>query len=403
MPISQFLGRSNRKYDTSLIRKTTALLKGNNDGEISLSDMQVLWEHAHNSGNTDEVLQDTFDFILRNRPVHPSAAEWFRSKPPFTASLDERIKAILHGRYGLENLRWTIPADEVDRQQALNNRQSFEEALAQAVYAILFDVAPLDRLPKYQTDINWYDPLIRLGQMRAFLNAEDQQTVIELIPLDFPDSLVFEMPYEAQADELLNPADFWTFKIKSDSNWSYQFVAQVRRADADQVNAYAVAFNIYNRQEEMIRYLLQRELGLEGITWNMDPVEIGRQMALEQPLTFIPALRRAMDSFLKDDEGGLRSIVRLHAYTPEPEAFLSPEGFEDWLDALVRLHLRECIIRLMPLDLDDYVNGFTAPEGDESASDNWIFQLEIPRWADYNFWAVVDRKGEVAAFNYHFN
>lgn len=43
------------------------------------------------------------------------------------------------------------------------------------------------------------------------------------------------------------------------------------------------------------------------------------------------------------------------------------------------------------------------PEHGESVEKNWIIRLKIPTLSDHIFWAVVDRQGLIAPYNYGFN
>lgn len=392
-----------RKYDYSLIRKADALTRGRNDGTISLADMKVLWEHAQQSGIPQEVAQETFDFLLVYRTVDDDAEKWYQEQQWEPTDLNARIEAILRNRFGLPYLRWDIPAEEVARQEALENQQGFEEALTLAMHALLYQSEPLYPRAIEYAEIPWLDPIGRINKIQGYLSLPDGEATLELLPLDFSGHVPVDERDNLSPEDIVHPEAFWTFRILATRDFNFDFYAQVRRKGDTQVFAYAASEFHPNTQQDLLRLLLETEYDLTGIRWQIDPIEVTRQRRLGGKVSFMEALRAAMDSFLQEDEGGLRSIIAIRAESLKQDAFSSPAGYEWYLDELVRITLQKSLLQLIPLDQSVLSSELPWPESDESVEENWIFHLRIPSWGDYDFWAVVDRSGERDTYNYHFN
>jgi len=390
-------------YDPSLIQKAIALTHGRDDGHISLADMKVLWEYAQHSGNPIKSLQQTFSWILEQQPIAEEARDWYQEQSWQVPSFDERMATLIKGRFGLQNLKWDIAENEVIIQNTLRNQQTFEEALTQALSAFLYDLHPLSNMALAQSKIPWHDPIARIHTIHEYLNLEDGDTTLRLIPLDYTYSYNTDFPYTADPNELLSPRDYWTFQIPGTRDFNHDLIAQVRRSGYPQVHAYAVRNNMIDRQHQVIKHIIQNEWRLDNMQWEIDPVEVSRQMALNGEISFVEALRGTLQSLFADDTGGVRSIIGNQLFALKQEAFADPAGYEAYRDQLVRMYLAESVLRLLPLDLEESSNGFQTPENEESVLNNWVFQLEVPRLGDYHFWVVVDRRGSQPPYNYSFN
>ena len=108
----------------------------------------------------------------------------------------------------------------------------------------------------------------------------------------------------------------------------------------------------------------------------------------------------------------VKSFLRDGSHIESPEALALMLTFErqnlPWTDpapshvrraARISLHSHvdreSSVLRLLSRD--------EQPEGGESVSENWIFALKIPSLSDHLHWAVVDRSGVKAVYNYGFN
>ena len=151
---------------------------------------------------------------------------------------------------------------------------------------------------------------------------------------------------------------------------------------------------------EQIEALLVDELGLSELTNAIDLSEVEAQAeAFPGSVGFMSALEQAMTSFLSDDDDlesplGVASFVAEVTWEPD-----NPEGqtFEEATLAVLIDHLNRssASISLVPI-------GQTAEYG-ESVTDNWVFFLTIDELSDHLYWAIVDRQGVSATYNYGFN
>ena len=151
---------------------------------------------------------------------------------------------------------------------------------------------------------------------------------------------------------------------------------------------------------EQIQALLVDDLGFDQLTISLDITEIEAQAAAYPgPTDFMTALDLAMTSFLTDDDDiesplGIASFVAEATWTED-----NPEGqtFEEATRAALIDHLNRptASISLVPI-------GQTAEHG-EPVDANWVFFLTIDELSDHLYWAIVDRQGVVATYNYGFN
>jgi hypothetical protein len=151
---------------------------------------------------------------------------------------------------------------------------------------------------------------------------------------------------------------------------------------------------------QQIQALLVDDHGLDQLTISLDITEIEAQTAAYPgPIDFMTALDLAMTSFLTDDDDiesplGIATFVAEATWDPD-----NPEGqtFEEATLAALLDHLNRptASISLVPI-------GQTAEHG-ESVVDNWVFFLTIDELSDHLYWAIVDRQGVTATYNYGFN
>lgn len=132
--------------------------------------------------------------------------------------------------------------------------------------------------------------------------------------------------------------------------------------------------------------------GISKITVDLPATEAARQ-AEKHPsaVSFEAALEKALDSFLNDGD--------------DPESPLGIASEVDSDDACHRSTPKatlECFLNDPEATLGMLEVGQSAEHG-EKVSDAWIFTVYIGKLSDHGHWAVVDRKGVEATYNYGFN
>lgn len=132
--------------------------------------------------------------------------------------------------------------------------------------------------------------------------------------------------------------------------------------------------------------------GIGKISLDFPDGEADRQAAAHPgSVSFEAALEKALDSFLTDSD--------------DPE---SPLGLVSDIDsddsckrrtdqATLKCYLDDPQAELGMLRLGD------SAEHGEKVSDYWIFTVSLPHLSDHGHWAIVDRKGREATYNYGFN
>ncbi len=144
------------------------------------------------------------------------------------------------------------------------------------------------------------------------------------------------------------------------------------------------------------------DLGITGAEVDLPPAVIAHMETLPgNSVGFEAALRAAIDSFLTDFDDAESPM----ALTLE-EAIYGPNGGGSWppnandieiarADLLSHINRPSTKVRLLCLG--------ESPEGGESAANNWIVSLYIDSLSDHGHWAVIDRDGSEATYNYGFN
>jgi len=140
---------------------------------------------------------------------------------------------------------------------------------------------------------------------------------------------------------------------------------------------------------------IKAELGVPKLIVQASPSGVNKQMALQGKVTFIQAVKLATTNFLEDDndpESPLALILE------QPDAYGLPEGVDKAAATeFLRSHLNQPTVKML---LHTPKMGY-APENGETIADNWIFQLNIDDGVIH--WAIVDRSGVKAPYNYGFS
>lgn len=109
---------------------------------------------------------------------------------------------------------------------------------------------------------------------------------------------------------------------------------------------------------------------------------------------FEPAFRAALKSFLNDD-GGESPIGIIN----DLDADDLPEGCGNLSTKQKRL---VCLVNSPETSIGMLKIGTSAEQG-ETVKENWIFTMSLPQLSDHGHWAIVDRTGREATYNYGFN
>lgn len=152
------------------------------------------------------------------------------------------------------------------------------------------------------------------------------------------------------------------------------------------LNSFPMAVNADLKSTRIIR----SEYGLKNIKISISDKDINQQMRLPNHISYEKALRLAIESFLNDDsdvESPLSLVMDNEPSQPSKEK----------AKQILLQYLNKSTSRIQLLPLHE------KPEGGESCNENWIFYLYISDLSDHAHWAVIDRKGLEAPYNYGFN
>ncbi|MEG3954322.1 lamin tail domain-containing protein [Microcoleus sp. herbarium2] len=139
---------------------------------------------------------------------------------------------------------------------------------------------------------------------------------------------------------------------------------------------------------------IKAELGVPKLIVQASPSGVNKQMALQGKVTFIQAVKLAITNFLEDDNDPESPLALILA---QPDAYGLPEGVDKAAATqFLRSHLNQPTVKML---LHTPKMG-SAPENGETIADNWIFQLDLDDGVIH--WAIIDRSGVKAPYNYGF-
>lgn len=108
----------------------------------------------------------------------------------------------------------------------------------------------------------------------------------------------------------------------------------------------------------------------------------------------------ALRSFLRD-ASDIESPLALATQLALEEINLPLEANNPWVvkraKEILHVNLNQYTSELRFVSPDE------KPEHGETVKRNWIIRLKIPTLSDHIFWAVVERSGAIAPYNYGFN
>ena len=144
------------------------------------------------------------------------------------------------------------------------------------------------------------------------------------------------------------------------------------------------------RAEQIAQILM--DFGLEQMRIRLPEADIDRQeQVYPGPVNFNGALVEAIDSFLNDGSD-----------LESPRSLASDVREGPCLQADLTERVR-CFLNRDTAFLELYGSEGFAPENRESIEQNWIVILRAESLSDHIQWAIVDRNGTRATFNYGFN
>ncbi|MFO0665770.1 MAG: hypothetical protein U0174_17575 [Polyangiaceae bacterium] len=139
-----------------------------------------------------------------------------------------------------------------------------------------------------------------------------------------------------------------------------------------------------------------KDFGISKAQVDIPDADVKAQEALSgNRVKFEPAFRAALQSFLNDDDGGESPLGLIN----DLDADDLPEGCGNLSSKKQRL---VCLVNSPDTEIGILKIGQSAEQG-ETVKENWIFTMSLPQLSDHGHWAIVDRKGQEATYNYGFN
>jgi Lamin Tail Domain len=137
---------------------------------------------------------------------------------------------------------------------------------------------------------------------------------------------------------------------------------------------------------------IKAELGVPKLTVKVSPSAINKQMAMGSKVTFVDAFQLAIRSFLEDNSDA-ESPLSLIINNVE-----LPEGVDNAATEKLRSYLNRPTSTIKLLTPQSQ---YQAEHG-ETVDSYWIFLLDMKEFDCLN-WAIIDRSGVKAPYNYGFN
>ncbi|MBD2353816.1 lamin tail domain-containing protein [Tolypothrix sp. FACHB-123] len=140
---------------------------------------------------------------------------------------------------------------------------------------------------------------------------------------------------------------------------------------------------------------IKAELGVPQLVVEASPSAIIRQTALGGKVTFTEALKLALRSFL-EDENDIGSPLSLMLGNPGGYDGLPPNADKATTMEVLRSYVNQPNAKII---LYSAKRGHEL-EGGETTETSWIFELIADQINSEQHWAIVDRAGEKAPYNY---
>src|SRR3989338_623941 len=148
-----------------------------------------------------------------------------------------------------------------------------------------------------------------------------------------------------------------------------------------------LSYSAFAVEMKDINQVVVGEFKLDKINLEMNLTEINSQEKLPGKVKFIEALRLALKSYMNDASDS-ESPLALVSDRVNREKKAKKQLFN---------LMNRKTTTLFVTKIDE------TPEGDEEVSENWIISLYLEDLSDHFHWAVTDRNGNEAVYNYGFN
>ena len=137
------------------------------------------------------------------------------------------------------------------------------------------------------------------------------------------------------------------------------------------------------------RKLVRNDLGLAETRVVLQAEDICGQAELANKVELLSALQAGIESIMTDGRDPQSAIATAKGILGTKDTAAAMRLVRDALDR------DGSTIRLMSLGEET--------EGGEAIESNWILEVDIPELGDTAFFAVIDRSGDTAVYNYGFN
>jgi len=132
------------RYDRQLLERAEVLTDGRGDGRISLADIQLLYEEVRDRGMITETEERTLAYIRDHFQLTAKALHWLREQLDDDANNLDIVIEQIFTELNVLKLDWDILEEDVEEQEELDERVTFEEALYAALNSFIRDGEPAE-------------------------------------------------------------------------------------------------------------------------------------------------------------------------------------------------------------------------------------------------------------------
>ncbi len=362
------------RYERSLLDSAEEHKTNSSSAPLSLEAIRSLYELAKDGRRITETEQRTLLYIQDQYELSDEAKAWLNEEELPLTSLDTRIKNVLLGELGLKNIQWEIEAREVNRQEQLFPRLSFEKVLRGAIQAFAYAGRGYLNLSQFVSNDRDILELIDLGTLYLYPLDFDQD--------DSDTNLAFETP---RFLTIRNASESWIFALEVLEIPHHKFLSFIRR-DATTALGYSISF--FSQQyadKEMVKYTIRTLLKYPHMDWDLDVEEAKRQeIKNKNEQGWIEAMYRVLRSGVYNGE----SSISLYDHVLMEEWFKSFNDFRP----KVQSYLEKSTISLVPESYPEEFNQFLTEYNRLYFDDFWYFLLTIPHKPDWRVLLCKNRQ-----------
>jgi hypothetical protein len=372
-----------KRYDRRLLDAADNFTKGRGEFQISLEEIQALFQQANDGSAMTDIEKETLLYIAGRYPLTEKAKKWFAEQAlqHGGSTVQMTIQKVLRQRYGLTNIKCPID-DNTVTQYLADSIRNWEAVLTAAVGAFLrysqgqlsfvARVAQRDGMYQEQSDPT---PLL--------LSYLDRGTLF-LIPRDAIAST--ELPYDLP--HVLDSENVWTFVFQTPDFEPIEFFAFVSRG-----NPFEYSIGQFSKKaglERTIQAAIRQFVFFNRMQWDIPADEVARQLAILPGQNFGNALFSALNAGIFNQESSFSfgDFIRQEIW-PDPETSIQDE---------MRAYANSGTLYLIPLDYraqtDNGTAVFPIPEQFSFWMDGeWIFGLDMPQKTNVRFVINTPRDG----------